>query len=87
MDAIPELTRDLLVSLHPRHALNILSGEKTVELRRRFTERHTRGDNRRMYGSPRLFLQSPCIRSRPERFIRLDRRRSAGYRLMLIQAI
>jgi predicted transcriptional regulator len=43
MDAIPEFTRDLLVSLHPRHALNILTGEKTVELRRRFPERHTRG--------------------------------------------
>jgi predicted transcriptional regulator len=43
MDAIPELTRDLLVSVHPRHASNILSGEKTVELRRRFPEQHTRG--------------------------------------------
>jgi predicted transcriptional regulator len=43
MDAIPEFTRDLLVSLHPRHASNILTGEKTVELRRRFPEQHTRG--------------------------------------------
>ena len=43
MDAIPEFTRDLLVSLHPRHASNILSGEKTVELRRRFPEQHIRG--------------------------------------------
>jgi predicted transcriptional regulator len=43
MDAIPEFTRDLLVSVHPRHASNILNGEKTVELRRRFPERHTRG--------------------------------------------
>jgi predicted transcriptional regulator len=43
MDAIPEFTRDLLVSLHPRHASNILSAEKTVELRRRFPEQHTRG--------------------------------------------
>jgi predicted transcriptional regulator len=43
MDAIPQLARDLLVSLHPRHALNILTGEKTVELRRRFPEQHTRG--------------------------------------------
>ena len=43
MDAIPEFTRDLLVSLHPRHASNILSGEKTVELRRRFPEQHMRG--------------------------------------------
>jgi predicted transcriptional regulator len=43
MDAIPDFTRDLLVSLHPRHASNILSGEKTVELRRRFPERHMRG--------------------------------------------
>ena len=31
MDAIPEFTRDLLVSLRPRHASNILTGEKTVE--------------------------------------------------------
>lgn len=43
MDAIPDFTRDLLVSLHPRHAANVLSGEKTVELRRRFPEQHTRG--------------------------------------------
>jgi hypothetical protein len=43
MDAIPEFTRDLLVSLHPRHAANILSGKKTVELRRRFPEKHTHG--------------------------------------------
>jgi predicted transcriptional regulator len=43
MDAIPEFTRDLLVSLHPHHAFNILTGKKTVELRRRFPEQHTRG--------------------------------------------
>jgi predicted transcriptional regulator len=43
MDVIPEFTRDLLVSFHPRHASNILTGEKTVELRRRFPEHHTRG--------------------------------------------
>jgi predicted transcriptional regulator len=43
MDAIPEFTRGLLVSVHPRHASNILNGDKTVELRRRFPERHTRG--------------------------------------------
>jgi predicted transcriptional regulator len=43
MDAIPEFTRDLLVSVHPRHASNILSGVKTVELRRRFPEQNTRG--------------------------------------------
>jgi predicted transcriptional regulator len=43
MDAVPEFTRNLLVSLHPRHASNILAGEKTVELRRRFPEQHTRG--------------------------------------------
>lgn len=43
MDAIPELTRDLLISVHPRHASNILRGAKTVELRRRFPEQHTRG--------------------------------------------
>jgi predicted transcriptional regulator len=43
MDAIPEYTRDLLVSLHPRHASGILSGEKTVELRRRFPDQHMHG--------------------------------------------
>src|ERR1700760_4597826 len=43
MDAIPQITRDLLVSIHPRHASNILNGEKTVELRRRFPARTTRG--------------------------------------------
>jgi predicted transcriptional regulator len=43
MDAITESTRDLLISVHPRHALNILSGDKTVELRRRFPQERTRG--------------------------------------------
>jgi predicted transcriptional regulator len=43
MDAIPEFTRDFLVSIHPRHASKILNGEKTVELRRRFPEAGTRG--------------------------------------------
>jgi len=43
MDAIPEFTRDVLVSIHPRHASKILNGEKTVELRRRFPEAGTRG--------------------------------------------
>jgi hypothetical protein len=53
MDAIPEFTRDLLVSLHPRHASNILSGEKTVELLRRFPEQHTtRGALALMYSTP-----------------------------------
>jgi predicted transcriptional regulator len=41
--ATPDFTRDLLVSLHPRHASNILSGKKTVQLRRRFPQQHTRG--------------------------------------------
>ena len=36
MDVIPEFARDLLISVHPRHASNILSGEKTVELRADF---------------------------------------------------
>ena len=43
MDAIPEFTRDVLVSIHPKHASKILNGEKTVELRRRFPEASTRG--------------------------------------------
>jgi predicted transcriptional regulator len=45
MDAMQEFTRDVLVSVHPRHASNILTGQKTVELRRRFAEQHTRGAN------------------------------------------
>jgi predicted transcriptional regulator len=51
MDAIPEFTRDLLVSLHPHHALSILAGEKTVELRRRFPEQHTRGASALIYST------------------------------------
>jgi predicted transcriptional regulator len=43
MDAIPEFTRDVLVSIHPDYASKILTGEKTVELRRRFPEVGTRG--------------------------------------------
>ena len=43
MDAIPEFTRDILVSIHPNYASKILTGEKTVELRRRFPEAGTRG--------------------------------------------
>jgi predicted transcriptional regulator len=38
MDAIPELTRDVLVSIRPFYASKILNGQKTVELRRRFPE-------------------------------------------------
>src|SRR5664279_3272925 len=38
MDAIPEFTRDVLVSIHPDYASKILCGEKTVELRRRFPQ-------------------------------------------------
>jgi predicted transcriptional regulator len=51
MDAIPEFTRDLLVSVHPRHASNILTGEKTVELRRRFPEKRTRGASALIYST------------------------------------
>jgi predicted transcriptional regulator len=43
MDAISEFTRDVLVSIHPHYASRILSGEKTVELRRRFPKMGTRG--------------------------------------------
>jgi predicted transcriptional regulator len=38
MDTIPEFARDVLVSVHPDYASKILSGQKTVELRRRFPE-------------------------------------------------
>jgi len=43
MGTLPELKRDVLVSIHPRHASKILSGEKTAELRRRFPEVGTHG--------------------------------------------
>ena len=43
MDAIAAFKRDVLVSIHPKHASKILSGEKTVELRRRFPEVGMRG--------------------------------------------
>jgi predicted transcriptional regulator len=51
MDATLDLARDLLVSLHPRHASNILSGDKTVELRRRFSEQRTRGASALIYST------------------------------------
>jgi predicted transcriptional regulator len=38
MDVIPEASRNVLVSIRPIYASRILSGEKTVELRRRFPE-------------------------------------------------
>ena len=34
MDAIPDVRRDVLVSIRPRYASKILDGEKTVELQK-----------------------------------------------------
>lgn len=38
MGAMPEFRRDVLVSVRPTYAGKILTGQKTVELRRRFPE-------------------------------------------------
>jgi predicted transcriptional regulator len=38
MDAVPEFRRDVLMSIRPFYASQILDGQKTVELRRRFPE-------------------------------------------------
>jgi predicted transcriptional regulator len=38
MYAVPEFTRDVLMSIRPLYASKILEGQKTVELRRRFPE-------------------------------------------------
>lgn len=38
MSTMPPLKRDILVSIHPTYAAKILSGQKTVELRRKFPE-------------------------------------------------
>jgi predicted transcriptional regulator len=38
-----DVTRDVVFSIHPGHASKILTGEKTVELRRRFTDELTPG--------------------------------------------
>src|SRR5262249_38547908 len=38
MDAVPEFRRDVLVSIRPIYAAKILSGQKTVELRRKFPQ-------------------------------------------------
>jgi predicted transcriptional regulator len=51
MDAIPEFRRDVLVSVRPVHAGKILSGKKTVELRRRFPEVSSTGANALIYSS------------------------------------
>ena len=51
MDAIPDFARDLLVSVHPHYASKIISGEKTVELRRRFPERHMHGASALIYST------------------------------------
>src|SRR5438132_6873311 len=51
MDAIPEFTRRVLVSIRPLYASKILDGEKTVELRRRFPEINSTGATAIIYSS------------------------------------
>jgi predicted transcriptional regulator len=51
MDAIPEIKRDVLVSIRPHYASKIIDGEKTVELRRKFPEIGTTGVTVLIYSS------------------------------------
>jgi predicted transcriptional regulator len=51
MDVMPELTRDVLMSIRPLHASKILTGQKTVELRRKFPELTTKGAIALIYSS------------------------------------
>jgi predicted transcriptional regulator len=51
MDAITDFTRDILVSVRPHFVSKILSGEKTVELRRKFPEAGTAGALALLYSS------------------------------------
>jgi predicted transcriptional regulator len=51
MDATPEFKRDVLVSIRPHYASKILDGEKTVELRRKFTEIGATGMTALIYSS------------------------------------
>ena len=46
-----EITRDVVFSIPPGHANKILSGEKTVELRRRFTEELSPGGLAMIYST------------------------------------
>jgi predicted transcriptional regulator len=51
MDAIPDFTRDILVSIRPRYASKILDGKKTVELRRKFPQAAVVGATALIYSS------------------------------------
>jgi predicted transcriptional regulator len=51
MDALPEFKRDVLVSIRPFYASKILTGHKTVELRRKFPEVGAVGATALIYSS------------------------------------
>ncbi len=51
MNAIPDLTRNVLLSVRPVYASKILRGEKTVELRRKFPESGVTGAVALFYSS------------------------------------
>jgi predicted transcriptional regulator len=51
MDIMSDLTRDVLMSIRPLHASKILTGQKTVELRRKFPELTTNGAIALIYSS------------------------------------
>jgi predicted transcriptional regulator len=48
---MPSSNRDLLVSVRPKYASQILSGKKTVELRRKFPETIAAGTLALIYSS------------------------------------
>src|SRR6266481_5008976 len=64
MDAIPDFRRDVLVSIRPIYASKILLGQKTVELRRKFTELRATGATAFIYSSSpvRAVVASACIK-------------------------
>lgn len=51
MNTMPLFARDVLLSIHPNYASKILSGDKTVELRRKFPETSAIGATALIYSS------------------------------------
>jgi predicted transcriptional regulator len=62
MDAVPDFKRDVLVSIRPVHVSKILTGQKTVELRRRFPELGARGATAFIYSSSPVRAVVGCAR-------------------------
>jgi predicted transcriptional regulator len=62
MNAMPEFTRDVLVSIRPSFASKILAGDKTVELRRKFPEVGSGGMTAVIYSSRPVSAIVGCAR-------------------------